>query len=327
VLRYGPVPIDPPLILAPMAGVTDRDFRLIVRRIGGVGLVSMEFISSKAIVHGNQRTLDLMHYAEEERPLAIQIYGSDPATMAEAARVVEELGADVCDINMGCPANKVLKGCAGAALMGDAELAESIVKTVRKAISIPLTVKFRLGLDGCRQNYLELGRICEANGAHAVAMHARTARQMFSGEADWSHIARLKETLSIPVIGNGDVATPEDALRMLAQTGCDGVMIGRAATKNPWLFRQIEARLSGGAVAEPTLEDRRDLVLSHFRLVAEREPSKYAMHKLRKFTGWYTWGLPHGKKLRLAINQLQDVPSFLAAVERFFAELPVEVAA
>jgi nifR3 family TIM-barrel protein len=324
VLRYGPVAIDPPLVLAPMAGVTDRDFRLIVRRIGGVGLVSMEFVSSKAIVHGNQRTLDLMHYTDEERPLAIQIYGSDPATMAEAARVVEELGADVCDINMGCPANKVLKGCAGAALMGDAGLAESIVKTVRRAISIPLTVKFRLGLDGCRQNYLELGRICESNGAQAVAMHARTARQMFSGEAEWSHIARLKDALSIPVIGNGDVAAPEDALRMLRETGCDGVMIGRAATKNPWLFRQIQARLSGGAVAEPTLADRRDLVLSHFRMVAQREPSKYAMHKLRKFTGWYTWGLPHGKKLRLAINQLQDVASFLEAVERFFAELPAE---
>ena len=323
-LRYGSVAIDPPLVLAPMAGVTDRDFRLIVRRIGGVGLVSMEFVSSRAIVHGNQRTLDLMHYSEEERPLAIQIYGSDPATMAEAARVVEQLGADVCDINMGCPANKVLKGCAGAALMGDARLAESIVSTVRRAISIPLTVKFRLGLDGCRQNYLELGRICEQNGAQAVAMHARTARQMFSGEADWSHIARLKEALAIPVIGNGDVSSPEDALRMLASTGCDGVMIGRAATKNPWLFRQIQARLSGGAVAEPTLADRRELVLTHFRLVAEREPSKYALHKLRKFTGWYTWGLPHGKRLRLAINQLPDVESFLAAVERYFAELPVE---
>jgi len=326
-LRYGPVAIDPPLVLAPMAGVTDRDFRLIVRRIGGVGLVSMEFVSSRAIVHGNERTMSLMHYSEEERPLAIQIYGSDPATMAEAARVVEELGADVCDINMGCPANKVLKGCAGAALMGDQGLAESIVKTVRKAISIPLTVKFRLGLDGCRQNYLELGRICEANGAQAVAMHARTARQMFSGGADWSHIARLKEALSIPVIGNGDVASPEDALRMFRETGCDGVMIGRAATKNPWLFRQIQARMSGGAVAEPTLADRRDLVLSHFRLVAERESSKYALHKLRKFTGWYTWGLPHGKKLRLAINQLPDVESFLAAVERFFADLPAELAA
>jgi len=327
VLRYGSVPVDPPLVLAPMAGVTDRDFRLIVRRIGGVGVVSMEFVSSKAIVRGSRRTFELMHFSAEERPLAIQIYGSDAATMAEAARVVEELGADVCDINMGCPANKVLKGCAGAALMGDLGLAEEIVKTVRRSISIPLTVKFRLGLDGCRQNYLELGRVCEANGAQAVAMHARTARQMFSGEADWSHVARLKETLSIPVVGNGDVAAPEDALRMLHETGCDGVMIGRAATKNPWIFRQIEARLSGGRIAEPTLADRRELILSHFRMVAEREPSQFALHKLRKFTGWYTWGLPHGKRLRLAINQLQDVPSFLAAVEDFFAALPVEAAA
>ncbi len=326
-LRYGPVPIDPPLILAPMAGVTDRDFRLIVRRIGGVGLVSMEFISSKAIVNGNRRTFELMHFTDEERPLAIQIYGSDAATMAEAARVVEELGADVCDINMGCPANKVLKGCAGAALMGDLGHAEEIVKTVRQAIALPLTVKFRLGLDGSSCNYLELGRVCEANGVAAVAMHARTARQMFSGAADWSHIARLKETLSIPVIGNGDVETPDDALRMLRQTGCDGVMIGRAATKNPWIFRQIEARLSGGRIAEPTLDERRELVLAHFRLVAEREPSRYALHKLRKFTGWYTHGLPHGRRLRQAINQYPDVESFLVAVEEFFATLPVEVAA
>lgn len=310
-----------------MAGVTDRDFRLIVRRIGGVGLVTMEFISSKAIVNGNRRTVELMHFCDEERPLGIQIYGSDAATMAEAARVVEEMGADVCDINMGCPANKVLKGCAGAALMGDLDLAEEIVSSVRKAISIPLTVKFRLGLDSCRQNYLDLGRMCEANGAAAVALHARTARQMFSGEADWSHIAELKAALGIPVIGNGDVATPDDALRMLRTTGCDGVMIGRAATKNPWLFRQIEARLSGGAVPEPTLADRRDLILSHFRLVAERENSTFALHKLRKFTGWYTHGLHNGRHLRLAINQLPDVESFLAEVERFFETMPVEVAA
>jgi nifR3 family TIM-barrel protein len=326
-LRYGPVPIDPPLVLAPMAGVTDRDFRLIVRRIGGVGLVSMEFVSSKAIVNGNRRTFDLMHFVAEERPLAIQIYGSDAATMAEAARVVEELGADVCDINMGCPANKVLKGCAGAALMGDLGQAEEIVATVRRAISLPLTVKFRLGLDACRYNYLELGRICEANGVAAVAMHARTARQMFSGGADWSHIARLKEALAIPVIGNGDVETPEDALRLLRETGCDGVMVGRAATKNPWIFRQIEARLSGGRVAEPTLDERRALVLAHFRLVAARETSTYALHKLRKFTGWYTHGLPHGRRLRQAINQYPDVESFLAAVEEFFAALPAEAAA
>lgn len=318
--------VDPPLWLAPMAGVTDRDFRLIVRRIGGVGVVSMEFVSSKAIVNGNPRTRELMYFSKEERPLAIQIYGSDAATMREAALVVEELGADICDINMGCPANKVLKGCAGAALMGDLALAEDIVSSVRKAISIPLTVKFRLGLDDARRNYLDLGRMCEANGVAAVAMHARTARQMFSGEADWTHLAKLKETLSIPVIGNGDVNEPEDALQMMAETGCDGVMVGRGATRNPWLFRQIAARMSGSRFLEPTLSDRRDLILGHFRMVAEREGGTWALHKLRKFTGWYTYGLPNGRKLRQEINQLPDVPSFLAAVEDFFAEMFEEAA-
>jgi tRNA-dihydrouridine synthase B len=326
-VQLGPVRVDPPLWLAPMAGVTDRDFRLIVRRIGGVGVVSMEFISSRAIVSGNNRTRELMYFSEEERPLAIQIYGSDVATMREAALVVEELGADICDINMGCPANKVLKGCAGAALMGDLKLAEQIIRSVRQVLSIPLTVKFRLGLDDCRRNYLELGRVCEANGVAAVAMHARTARQMFTGEADWSHLAHLKETLSIPVIGNGDVREPEDALRMLAETGCDGVMVGRGATRNPWLFRQIAARLAGSDFSEPALEDRRELILGHFRMVAEREHSQYALHKLRKFTGWYTHGLPNGRRLRQEINQIPDVPTFLAAVEGFFDELREEKAA
>jgi tRNA-dihydrouridine synthase B len=287
----------------------------------------MEFISSKAIVNGNRRTRELMYFSREERPLAIQIYGSDAATMREAALVVEELGADVCDVNMGCPANKVLKGCAGAALMGDPSLAEAIIRTVRDAISIPLTVKFRLGLDDNRRNYLELGRICEGSGVAAVAMHARTARQMFTGEADWSHLARLKASLSIPVIGNGDVTEPEDALRMIAETGCDGVMIGRGATKNPWLFRQIAARLGGGRVSEPTLADRRGLILEHFRMVAEREPSTFALHKLRKFTGWYTHGLPNGRRLRQAINQIPDVSSFLTTVESFLDDLLVQEAA
>jgi nifR3 family TIM-barrel protein len=326
-IEIGSLRIDPPLWLAPMAGVTDRDFRLIVRRIGGIGVVTMEFISSKAIVSGNKRTREMMHFSAEERPLSIQIYGSDVATMREAALVVEELGADICDINLGCPANKVLKGCAGAALMGDLKLAESIVRTVRDAITIPLTVKFRLGLDDCRRNYLELGKVCEANGVAAVAMHARTARQMFAGEADWSHLARLKETLAIPVIGNGDIKEPEDALRMLAETGCDGVMVGRGATRNPWIFRQIAARLEGSQMGEATLADRRDLILEHFRMVAEREDSLFALHKLRKFTGWYTHGLPNGRKLRQAINQIPDVPTFLATVEAFLGEILVEEAA
>jgi nifR3 family TIM-barrel protein len=211
--------------------------------------------------------------------------------------------------------------------MGDLKLAEKIIGSVRQVLSIPLTVKFRLGLDDCRRNYLELGRLCEANGVAAVAMHARTARQMFNGEADWPHLARLKETLSIPVIGNGDVREPEDALRMLAETGCDGVMVGRGATRNPWLFRQIAARLAGSGLSEPTLEDRRELILGHFCMVAEREHSKYALHKLRKFTGWYTHGLPNGRRLRQEINQIPDVPTFLAAVEGFFDELREEKAA
>jgi nifR3 family TIM-barrel protein len=326
-LRLGTKVVDPPLFLAPMAGVTDRDFRLIVRRIGGVGLVAMEFISSRAIVSGNPHTRELMHFSEEERPLAIQIYGSDVETMASAARVVEELGADVCDINMGCPANKVLKGCAGAALMADLPLAERMISTVRKTISIPLTVKFRLGLTDASRNYLTLGRICQDNGVAAVAMHARTARQAFKGEADWSHIAQLKQALEIPVIGNGDVSEPHHALEMLRDTGCDGVMIGRGATRNPWIFRQTAALLSGGAIPEPTLRDRRDLILEHFRLVGEREPSMFALHKLRKFTGWYTHGLPHGRKLRARINDLPDVEAFLEAVEEFFEQLLLAEAA
>lgn len=324
-VRIGRLVVDPPLFLAPMAGVTDRDFRLIVRRIGGVGVVAMEFVSSKNLVHGQpvlrKRALETMRFDPEERPLAIQIYGSDVATMVEAARQVEALEPEICDVNMGCPANQVLKGCAGAALMGDLPLAERMVRAVRREISGPLTVKFRLGLGGGRLSYLELGRICQGEGADAVAMHARTAEQQFGGRADWSHLARLKEALDVPVLGNGDVRSADDALRMLRETGCDGVMIGRGATRNPWIFRETAARLGTPGVpaaSGPSLADRRDLVLTHFRAVAERDPEREALHKLRKFTGWYSHGLPQGRDLRRRINDLPDVPTFLEAVERFF---------
>jgi nifR3 family TIM-barrel protein len=194
---------------------------------------------------------------------------------------------------------------------------------VRGAISIPLTVKFRLGLDHERRNFLELGRICEGEGAQAVALHARTARQMFSGEAreQWGEIARLKEAVAIPVFGNGDIREPADALAMMRATGCDGVLIGRAATKNPWIFRQTADLMAGRQPEEASLLARRDLILDHFRRVAEREESRWALHKLRKFTGWYTHGVPHGRELRQQINELPDVPSFLAAVEAFFDQL------
>jgi len=318
-LRYGSLSVDPPLVLAPMAGITDRQFRLVLRRIGGVGLVTMEFISSEALVRGNRRTRALMRYSDEERPLSIQIYGKDPAHMADAARVVEAIGAEVCDINMGCPANKVLKGCAGCALMGDLPLARAIVREVRRAIRIPLSVKFRLGLADDRRNFLELGRICEGEGVDTVALHARSAKQMFRGTADWSEIGRLREALSIPVVGNGDVVEAGDAVRMMRETGCDGVMVGRASMKNPWIYRQIADLLAGRAPYEPTVEDRRDVIRAHFRMVTSEEEPGFALHKLRTFTGWYTHGLPDGKHLRAKIGELPTCEAFLEAVETFFA--------
>jgi nifR3 family TIM-barrel protein len=317
-VRIGNLSVDPPLFLAPMAGVTDRDFRLLIRRIGGVGVVALEFLSSKALVNGEKQVEELLHFVPEERPLTMQIYGSDVETMAEAAAMVEALQPDICDINMGCPANKILKNCAGAALMGDLKLAEAIIARVRRTVSVPLTVKFRLGLDEKRRNYLELGRICEAQGVDAVALHARTARQGFRGHADWSHIARLKEALSIPVLGNGDVREPEDAVAMLRQTGCDGVMVGRGATRNPWIFRQIADLLAGRAVTQRTLEDRKHLILDHFRTVIERDEERLALHRLRNFTGWYSHGLPGGLHLRRQISGLKTPLDFLEAMERFF---------
>jgi nifR3 family TIM-barrel protein len=320
-MRIGNVTLEQSLILAPMAGITDQYFRLILKRIGGVGLVTMEFISSEALTRGSARTRHMMQFSEEERPLAIQIYGSDPQRMAEAAAFVEALGADIVDINMGCPANKVLKGCSGAALMGDLPLAGAIVGKVRAAVRIPVTVKFRLGLDDGRRNFLELGRICEEEGADAVALHARTARQMFSGRADRDRIRALKETLHIPVSGNGDIETPEDALALLRDTGCDGVMIGRAAIKNPWLFRQIAARRAAAVALEPTLRERRDLIQFHFAMLREREEELAALHKIRTFTGWYTHGLPNGRLLRQRINSLQSVAHFVDAIDEFFGQV------
>lgn len=317
-VRLGNILVDPPFVLSPMAGVTDRYFRRIIRDLGGAGLVTMEFISSESLTRGVERTLNLMAFDPAERPLSIQIYGKDPARMADAAQIVEEIGADAVDINMGCPANKVLKGCAGAALMGDLSLARGIVRAVRQRVRLPLTVKFRAGLDDSRLNFLDLGRICQEEGADGVAMHARTARQMYTGAADWSRIRALKKALSIPVFGNGDIRGPADALRMLQETGCDGVLIGRAAVVNPWIFRQAEALRRGEPCREAGVEERRDLILGHFRLLAAAEDEKTALHKIRTFAGRYTHGLPGGKRLRQRIQSIRTVGEFLAEVEAFF---------
>ncbi len=322
-LSIGPVSVDPPLVLAPMAGICDRHFRLLIRRIGGVGLVSMEFVSSEAVTRGVKPELEKMVFSEEERPLAIQIYGRDASRMADCAALVNELRPDVCDINMGCPANKILKGCAGAALMGDLGRAAKIIEACRRRLDIPLTVKFRLGLGRGESpvNFLELGRICEDLGVAALALHGRTAKQMYRGRADWEQIARLKRAVRIPVIGNGDVRGPEDATRMLRETGCDGVMIGRAVLTDPWIFRRTADVLAGRAPREATVEERRELIATHFRWIMRDFDRRNALHKLRTFTGRYTHGLPGGRKLRQSISQLREPEQFLGMVERHFDEL------
>ncbi|MBZ5587805.1 MAG: tRNA dihydrouridine synthase DusB [Acidobacteriia bacterium] len=317
-LRIGRVPVEPPLILAPMAGITDRDFRLLIRRIGGCGLVSMEFISSEGLIRQRPSTLKMLHFVDEERPIAIQIYGSDPLRMAEAAKVVEAMGADLCDINMGCPANKVLKGCAGAALTADLPRAAGIVRAVRAAVRTPLTVKFRLGVSDDSKTFLDLGRACQEEGADAVTLHPRTARQQFNGHSDWDAILELKQVLSIPVVGNGDVTTPEQALEMFRRTGCDAVMIGRGGLGNPWIFREAAALLRGEMHGKPALAERHALMRSHFDEVVRREDGRTALHKLRKFTGWYTHGLPDGRRLRRKLSEVASAQELMGAVEDYF---------
>ncbi|MDQ7006439.1 MAG: tRNA dihydrouridine synthase DusB [Acidobacteriota bacterium] len=319
-LVIGGVELPTPLVLAPMAGICDRYFRRMIRRVGGVGLVSMEFISAEAVTRGIRPIIEKMAFSDAERPLAIQIYGSDPERMAECAAVVDALGPEICDINMGCPANKVLKGCAGAALMADLGLAARIIEACRRRLNRPLTVKFRLGL-GRRDDepgYLELGRICEDLGVAAITLHARTARQMYTGRADWNHIRRLKESVSIPVIGNGDVFTADDAMALFESTGCDGVMAGRGVLRDPWLFRRIAARLEGSPEPEVSLEDRKSLMLEHFRWVAREEPPPVALHKMRTFAGRYTKGLAGGRALRERLGKLADPSDFLDALEEHF---------
>lgn len=315
--RIGSLELSSRLVLAPMAGITDHHFRLLVRRMGGVGLVAMEFISADAVARGIDKIIRKLRFTEEERPIAIQIYGREPEAMARCAEVVEELRPDVCDINMGCPANKVLRGCAGAALMGDLPRAAAIVAACRKKLTVPLTVKFRLGLGtgATPLNYLELGRICQDLGADAVTLHARTAAQLYTGRADWSHIARLKEALAIPVIGNGDVRGADEARAMLRETGADAVMIGRAVLTDPWIFRRIAASFAGEMCPPPTVEDRLAMIRTHFSWIVRDERDPVRLHKLRTFLGRYTHGLPGGAELRRRIHAMAAPEDFLSALE------------
>jgi len=317
--------IRPAAVLAPMAGVTDNVFRRLIREQGGCGLLMTEFTSADGLARDAARTRRYLYYTEDERPIAAQLFGANAGTLAQAAALVEELGFDQVDINLGCPAKKVVK-CGGSGLLRELPLLENILRRVRAAVRIPLTIKLRAGWDESSIVVREVGRLAEVCGVEAIALHPRTRLQGYSGRADWSLIAALKETVKVPVIGNGDINRPEDAERMFRETGCDAVMIGRAAATNPWIFRQMADYFSSGRYHEPAEEDRGRLVVEFFRrLLAAEDPE--ALGKMKQFASRFTHSVCGGAALRKAIHSSRTTGEILERVETFFAGAAVATAA
>lgn len=317
-LKIGNVILENNLILAPMAGVTDLPFRLLCKE-QGAGLAGMEMVSAKAIMYHNKNTESLLEIHPEEGPVALQLFGSDPDIISDMAKRIEQRPFSILDINMGCPVPKVVNNGEGSALMKNPSLAEAIVSKVVKAIDKPVTVKIRKGFDDDHINAVELARACEAAGAAAVAVHGRTRMQYYSGRADWGIIAKVKESVSIPVIGNGDVADGITAERMMDQTGCDGVMIGRAARGNPWIFREIKAYLeTGEIIKKPSPEEVRDTVLRHAALQLEAKGEYIGIREMRKHVSWYTAGYPHSARLRQRVNEMETFEDVKKSIEVIF---------
>lgn len=306
-LKIGSVELPNPVILAPMAGVSDLPFRLLCRE-QGAGLVCMEMVSAKAIAYHNKNTEKLMETREQERPVSLQLFGSEPDLMAEIAAQIEERPFDILDINMGCPVPKIVGNGEGSALMKNPRLIEEIITKVSRAIKKPLTVKFRKGFDDDHVNAVEIAKIAEASGAAAVAIHGRTREQYYSGKADWEIIRQVKEAVSIPVIGNGDVDSPEKARALLDATGCDGVMIGRAARGNPWIFHRVSEYLKTGKLPDkPSREEIKAMMLRHARMQVEHKGDYTGIREMRKHISWYTTGLPGSAKLRGRINSVESL--------------------
>lgn len=317
-LKIGNVILENNLILAPMAGVTDLPFRLLCKE-QGAGLAGMEMVSAKAIMYHNKNTESLLEIHPDEGPVALQLFGSDPDIISDMAKRIEQRPFSILDINMGCPVPKVVNNGEGSALMKNPSLAEAIVSKVVKAIDKPVTVKIRKGFDDDHINAVELARVCEAAGAAAVAVHGRTRRQYYSGNADWEIIAKVKESVSIPVIGNGDVVDGITAERMMDQTGCDGVMIGRAARGNPWIFREIKAYLETGEIIKrPSPEEVRDTVLRHAALQLEAKGEYIGIREMRKHVSWYTAGYPHSARLRQRVNEMETFEDVKKSIEVIF---------
>ncbi len=314
-LTIGSVALDNPVILAPMAGVTDLPFRLLCRE-QGAGLVCMEMVSAKAIYYNNRNTEELLAVHPKEGPVSLQLFGSDPEIVAQMAARIEERPFSILDFNMGCPVPKVVNNGEGSALMRNPRLVEELLTKLVKAVKKPVTVKIRKGFDGEHANAAEIARIAEGCGAAAVTVHGRTREQYYSGRADWDIIRQVKEAVKIPVIGNGDVTCPEAAKALLETTGCDGVMIGRAAQGNPWIFREVVHFLkTGDILPRPDNGEKREVILRHAAMLLEVKGEYTAVREMRRHLAWYTAGMPHSARLRGAINSLETMKELMEFVD------------
>lgn len=314
--------IEPNLVLAPMEGVTDLTFRRLVRSIGGVGLTCTEFVASEGLRRGAHKMSEMARIDKDERPVAIQLYGRDPDAMAEGAKIVQDLGADICDLNFGCPSKKVCAHSGGSSLLRDPYLAQEIVIAVRAAIKIPLTVKMRSGFDGNRRNCPDIAWMCQEEGAEAITIHWRTRADLYGGTRAVDKIAETKSRLRIPVIGNGDVVDYASALAMFNDTGCDGVMIGRGAIKNPWIFQQIKAQMVGKEPMVADAAEKKRVLLGYFeRIRIDFHTEHGALGRMKKIANYFTHGLPHGSALRVAFLHSRSVDEAIAHTHRYFDQL------